>query len=109
MYSVSLSLFDGCVAAIHSDPSIAMPNQDDVFAPPSPCNVYAWADGHYGPDDHTQWPQPFSHSAPYLCCIPKHDKQQAENLIMCWNPTSQDFKSTVCHEWDLGIRISATR
>jgi hypothetical protein len=108
MYSVSLGPFDGRVAAIHSDPScpafyIASPNQDDVFAPPGPCNVYARADGRYGPDDHTQWPQPFSHSAPYLCCIPKRDGQQAENSIMWWNPTSQDFKSTVRHEWDLGI------
>ena len=60
--------------------------------PPGPCNVYARLDGRYGPDDHTQWPQPFSQSAPYLCCIP--DGQAPADSIMWWNPTYGDFEST---------------
>jgi len=42
--SVSLGPFDGRVTALHPqhrDFYIATPNQDDVFAPPGPCNVYA--------------------------------------------------------------------
>ena len=73
---VPLGPFDGRVAAIHTQyPNfyITTPNQDDIFAPPTSCNVYARLDGRYGPDDHTQWPQPFSHSVPYLCCVPKKD------------------------------------
>ncbi|KAF8330232.1 hypothetical protein F5887DRAFT_1081933 [Amanita rubescens] len=41
---VSLGPFDGRVTALHPqhrDFYIATPNQDDVFAPPGPCNVYA--------------------------------------------------------------------
>ena len=106
MISVPLGPFDGRVAALHPqhrDFYIATPNQDDVFAPPGPCNVYARFDGRYGPDDHTQWPQPFSHSAPYLCCIPKHEGQAAADSIMWWNPTRQDFEPTLRHGWDIGI------
>ena len=92
---VPLGPFDGRVAAIHTQyPNfyITTPNQDDIFAPPTSCNVYARLDGRYGPDDHTQWPQPFSHSVPYLCCVPKKDGLAAENSIMWWNPTRIDVE-----------------
>ena len=101
-----LGPFDGRVAALHPrhpDFYIATPNREDVFSPPGSCNVYARFDGRYGPDDHTQWPQPFSHSAPYLCCIPKREGQEAEDLIMWWNPTREDFEPVLHHGWDIGI------
>jgi len=104
--SVPLGPFDGRVVALHPrhpDFYIATPNQEDVFSPPGPCNVYARFDGRYGPDDHTQWPQPFSHSAPYLCCIPKREGQAADDSIMWWNPTHQDFEPTIHHGWNIGI------
>ncbi|KAF8324386.1 hypothetical protein F5887DRAFT_1086616 [Amanita rubescens] len=103
---VPLGPFDGRVAALHprhSDFYIATPNQEDLFSPPGPCNVYGRFDGRYGPDDHTQWPQPFSHSAPYLCCIPKPEGQAAEDSIMWWNPTHRDFEPTLRHGWNIGI------
>ena len=104
--SAALGPFDGLVAALHprhADFYIATPNQEDVFSPPGPCNVYARFDGRYGPDDHTQWPQPFSHSAPYLCCIPKCGGQATEDSIMWWNPTHRDFEPTLRHGWNIGI------
>ena len=106
MASVPLGPFDGRVAALHPrhpDFYIATPNQEDVFSPPGPCNVFARFDGRYGPDDHTQWPQPFSHSAPYLCCIPKREGQAVEDSIMWWNPTHQDFEPTLRDGWNIGI------
>ncbi len=101
-----LGPFDARVAALHPqhhDFYVATPNQDDVLAPPGPCNVYARFDGRYGPDDHTQWPQPFSYSAPYLCCIPKCEGQAAEDSIMWWNPIREDFEPMLRHGWDIGI------
>ena len=107
-----LGPFDGRVATLHPQHPefyIATPNQDDVFSPPGPCNVYARFDGRYGQDDHTQWPQPFSHSAPYLCCIPKCEGQLVEDSIMWWNPTRQDFEPILRHGWDIGIGFLPNR
>ena len=106
MNPVSLGPFDGRVAALHpllSDYYITTPNKDDVFAPPGSCNVYARLDGRYGPDDHTQWPQPFSCSTPYLCCIPKREAQEGGDTIMWWNPAYEDFVPTQRHACYIGI------
>jgi hypothetical protein len=106
MNPVSLGPFDGRVAALHpllSDYYITTPNKDDVFVPLGSCNVYARLDGRYGPDDHTQWPQPFSHSAPYLCCIPKREAQEGGDSIMWWNPAYEDFAPTMCYPCYIGI------
>jgi hypothetical protein len=103
---VPLGPFDGRVSAIHpqhSDFYITTPNQNQIFAPPGPCKVYARVDGRYGPDDHTQWPQPFSYSAPYLCCIPKRKRQAPEDSIMWLNPTREDFDPMVLDGWNIGI------
>lgn len=101
-----LGPFDGRVAAFHpKHPSyyIATPNQDKILMPPGHCNVYARLDGRYGPDDHTQWPQPFSRTAPYLCCIPLDKGPAAEASIMWWNPTYDDFLPLKHDGWKTGI------
>ena len=106
MSPVSLGPFDGRVASLHPllpDYYIATPNKDEVFAPPGSCNVYARLDGRYGPDDHTQWPQPFSCSTPYLCCIPKREAQEGGDTIMWWNPAYEDFVPTQRHACYIGI------
>ena len=87
-----LGPFDGRVAALHpNNPElyISSPNYDAIFSPPGPaCNVYARSDGRYGPDDHTQWPQPFSSKYPYLCCIPKRGNGQEHSVI--WRDLARD-------------------
>ncbi len=103
---VPLGAFDGRVAAVHphySDYYIATPNQEHIFAPHGHCNLFARMDGRYGVDDHTQWPQPFSRSAPYLCCVPQKDALASEYSIMWWNPTRLDFEPVHRHGWNLGI------
>jgi hypothetical protein len=104
--AVPLGPFDRRVAALHPllpDYYITTPNKEDVFVPPGSCNVYARLDGRYGPDDHTQWPQPFSHLTPYLCCIPKCEAQGAGDSIMWWNPAYEDFAPTMCHASYIGL------
>lgn len=103
---VPLGPFDGRVAAIHTqhpDYYITTPNQEEIIEPPGPCNVYARWDGRYGPDDHTQWPQPFSRSYPYLCCVPKKNGVAAEYSIMWWDPTQTDFEPVQRHGSNEGI------
>ena len=103
---VPLGPFDGRIAAVHTrypNYYITTPNQVDIFAPPGPCDVYARLDGRYGPDDHMQWPQPFSRSVPYLCCVPKKDGLAVEYSIMWWNPTRLDFEAAQNHKPNGGI------
>lgn len=98
---VPLGPFDRCVAAIHTrypNYYITTPNQADIFAPPSPCNICVRLDGWYGLDDHMQWPQLFSWSVSYLCCVPKKDGLAVEYSIMWWNPTHLDFKAVQNHK-----------
>ena len=104
--TVPLGPFDGRVSALHPrhpDYYITTPNQNNIYTPPGSCKVYARLDGRYGPDDHTQWPQPFSHTAPYLCCIPKRKRQATEDSIMWWNPTREDFDPMLLQGWNIGI------
>ena len=84
--------FDGRVAVIHPSSSnfyICSPNSEYIPLPPGQrCNVYPRIDGRFGPDDHTQWPQPFSAKFPHLSCIPtKID----EHSVIWDGPTRQDF------------------
>jgi hypothetical protein len=91
---VPLGPFDGRVAAIHplsDDWYISSPNSDYIPMPPGPrCNVYTRYDGRFGPDDHTQWPQPFSQRFPHLCCIPKQ-MDGSEHSVIWQDPPRQDF------------------
>jgi hypothetical protein len=93
--SVALGPFDGRVAAIHpSFPElyISTPNCEYIPLPPGPrCNVYPRFDGRFGPDDHTQWPQPFSEKFPHLSCIPKKTEGHTHSVIW-WDPVEDDFK-----------------
>ncbi|KAF8328277.1 hypothetical protein F5887DRAFT_1083259 [Amanita rubescens] len=90
-----LGPFDGRVAAI--DPSrpnwyISSPNCDYIPLPPGTrCNVYARYDGRFGPDDHTQWPQPFLPKFPHLCCIPKKKEAPREHSVMWQDPVRAEF------------------
>jgi hypothetical protein len=93
-FSVPLGPFDGCVAVIHplsSEWYIYSPNAEYIPLPPGQqCNVYACFDGRFGPDNHTQWPQPFSEKYPHLSCIPKKTVGHAHSVI--WeDPLQPDF------------------
>ncbi|KAF8330683.1 hypothetical protein F5887DRAFT_1081524 [Amanita rubescens] len=90
-----LGAFDGRVAVLHPERPgwfILSPNCDYIALPPGTrCNVYVRFDGRFGPDDHTQWPQPFSRRFPHLCCIPK--KKQGNPHSVIWeNPQIHDFE-----------------
>ena len=92
--SVPLGPFDGRVAVIHPlSPEwyISSPNAEYIPLPPGQrCNVYPRFDGRFGPDDHTQWPQPFSEKYPHLSCIPKKMAGHAHSII--WeDPLQHDF------------------
>ena len=51
------------------------------------------SDYHYGPDDHTLWPQPYLVNYPYLGAIPKKPEDLDDPLsIMWWDPTRDDFE-----------------
>ena len=100
--TVELGPFDGLVAALHlgmPEYYISSPNCDHIFLPPGPvCNVYAWCDGHYGQDDHTQWLQPYSRKYPFLCCILKQSDDN-ENSVIWLDPVYEDF------EWIIQDRV----
>ena len=107
-FSVPLGPFDGHVAIIHPLSSklyICSPNAKYIPLPPSQwCNVYACFNGHFGPDDHTQWPQPFSEKYPHLSCIPKKTACHEHSAI--WqDPLQHDF----IHIWHNGEKIGLGR
>ena len=66
---------------------------DSMWSTWSPHGVYKYRWGsvkccHFGLDDHTQWPQPFSAKFPHLSCIlTKID----EHSVIWDGPTRQDF------------------
>jgi hypothetical protein len=92
--SVPLGLFDGRVAVIHpSSPEwyISSPNAEYIPLPPGQrCNVYPCFDGRFGPDNHTQWPQPFSEKYLHLSCIPKKMADH-EHSVIWQDPLQYDF------------------
>ena len=91
-FSVPLGPFDGLVAVIHPSSSewyICSPNAEYIPLPPGQqCNVYPRFDGRFGPDDHTQWPQPFSEKYPHLSCIPTKIQ---EHSVIWEDPLRHDF------------------
>ena len=92
-YTVPLGPFDGKVAAALGSFVCTTPNQDRICLPPMQMrDVFLRSDFHYGPDDHTLWPQPFLDEYPHLGAIPRQPDDPNDPLsIMWWNPTRADF------------------
>jgi hypothetical protein len=92
----TLSALDGKVAAIFIDWVVTSPNQD--FVPEfklGHTQVYLRADGRYGQDDATLWPQPYHDKYPHLTAIPRKPTDAHTNLnVMWWTPSRSSWRQS---------------
>ncbi|KAJ7441408.1 hypothetical protein B0H11DRAFT_2252155 [Mycena galericulata] len=98
---VELGPFDGRVAAYVTVAGVACfvtTNANYVpEIPPELNTILLRKDMRYGTDDHSHWPQKYSHSFCHLGAIPKKPSTSGEKpalQVMWWNPTRADFVCT---------------
>lgn len=111
--TASLNPFDANVIAVSDRP---VKGQDGYWVISSPNaewipevkwgarSVFRRADGRFGYEDRTLWPQYYADRFETMCCIPREPEDPEDPLsILWWNPGSVDFIPISGSSIDMGL------